>query len=340
MNRLKGLIKKFWLYPVYFLFCVAAFQTVAQLTLCYPSISLRYEKPLSAQQVKLIKESDLSGLYPVFWSQAKGVAVTGEDGTADASVLWVDGEGSKVYPVNFSEGGYPSELDTQGCAVSSALAWKLWGSEKVSGLSLHLDGKSYQIRGVFNSKDYIAMIQTNGTDSGKEFEAVELAGEYADSTETLLEQLAISGILPIPDILIDGRLMYGVFCFIAAIPILLLIIAGMKRMLAVNSANKKQKNNSLWKKEVVIFAFLLVNALFLPELLKKLPADMVPVRWSDFNFWGRFFKVYETRYIDWLSLRPLLKDILAKQLMMKELVCSLMADIIGILLLKEDFDRY
>jgi hypothetical protein len=330
-----GFIKKIWLYPVYFLLCAAAFQAVSQLALCYPSISLRYEKPLSGQQVKQMKESDLSGLYPVFWSQEKGVTINGEYGTADTSVLWVDGEGSKVYPVNFLEGGYPSELDTQGCAVSSALAWKLWGSVKVSGLLLHLDGESYRIRGVFNSKEYIVMIQTNGTDSGKEFEAVELAGEYAGSTETLLEQLAISGILPIPDVLIDGHHLYGVFHFVAVVPILLLVIAGMKRMLAANSENKKQRGNSLWKKEFIIFAFLLVSAIFLPELLKKLPADMVPVRWSDFNFWGRLFKVYETRYIDWLSLRPLLKDILAKQQMMKALVSSLPADIIGILLLKK-----
>ena len=48
-------------------------------------------------------------------------------------------------------GALPGPAGQGGCAVSSALAWQLWGALDVTGLELELDGERYTVRGVFES---------------------------------------------------------------------------------------------------------------------------------------------------------------------------------------------
>lgn len=50
-------------------------------------------------------------------------------------------------------GSFPAQSDQSGCAVSSGLAFSLWGSTEVLGLPIKIEGNVFYVRGVFKEEE-------------------------------------------------------------------------------------------------------------------------------------------------------------------------------------------
>ena len=121
-------------------------------------------------------------------------------------------------------GALPGPAGQGGCAVSSALAWQLWGALDVTGLELELDGERYTVRGVFESGEARAVTQEAADSRTAEYANVELtAMETApEGTEAALAFAGASG-LGTPAHVVDGPALAGLAC---ALPVLLAMVPG------------------------------------------------------------------------------------------------------------------
>lgn len=285
-----------------------AFAAAGALRQAYPAFGLRYEAPLTEAQLRRAQETAAQdGVYGLtFWRQETGTLAQGNR-RAEAGAVVYNGEGADCYPARFLRGGYPGAADAAGCALSSGAAWQLFGSEDVVGQTVTWNERAYRVRGVFQEKTALALLGAGAQDG---FSNVELAGAPAgDAREEALNFAAKAG-LGAPDQLCYGQSIAafaGVCCFLPLVwAAWRLLWAGLRKSRALPPLARQL----LW------FGLALAFALCLPWALQSLPGWLVPARWSDFSFWTGLAETLGQRLREWFALRPMLKDILAKQAML------------------------
>ena len=81
-----------------------------------------------------------------------------------------------MYPAVLLEGRFPAAQENGKCAVSTAAAWQLWGSEDVLGQELEIEGDIYRVCGLFRSSASLALC---GESLDHGFSNIEFWGGYA-----------------------------------------------------------------------------------------------------------------------------------------------------------------
>lgn len=239
------------------------------------SISIRYQEPLPQETVQTAKEK-IPGL--TFWTEEEGTVSSGLR-TAESRLLWYWGESALVLGDTCISGQTPAALDTNGCAVSTALAWELFGSQDVVGLTLSPEkGREYTVRGVFESRDCLALIPRKDSS----FKAVELEAteETREDPETWAASLLQESGLPEPQWTLDTFAVSELGKFLAWLP---LLFGGAAAGVALI------KGAVRWNypvRDIAFFALFLGVGLALTVFLEKWPSWLTPSRWSDFSWWG------------------------------------------------------
>lgn len=239
------------------------------------SVSLRYRQPLTTETVSTAQQRQ-PGL--TFWTQDSALLQTGLH-QIQSNVLYYHGDAFLVLGQDCCSGKLPALLDTSSCAISTALARELFGSEEVTGLSLLLEDSSFTVRGVFQSSELLALIPRN--DAG--FTAVELPySEDArqDPAAWVDVQLAASG-LPEPDWQLYTGLCSALVKILAWLPLTFAFVV------LTFSALHKLASWTFPARDAVLFVVLLAVAAALPALLAVWPSWFIPSRWSDFSWWGQ-----------------------------------------------------
>lgn len=286
-----------------------AFASAGALYQIYPALGLRYAAPLTEAQLRRAEETAAQdAVYGLtFWREETGTLTRGSQSAAASAVVY-NGEGADCYPARFVCGGYPGAGDAAGCAISSGAAWRLFGSEDVVGQPVTWNGQAYRVRGVFKEEKTVALLGAGVQDG---FDNVELAGTPAgDAREEALNFAAKAG-FGAPDQLCYGPSLAAFAEFCCLLPLLwaavCLLAAGLR---------KSRGLPPLWR-QVLWFGLALGFALCLPWVLQSLPGWLVPARWSDFSFWTGLAETLGERLREWFALRPMLKDVLAKQAMLQ-----------------------
>ena len=107
-----------------------------------------------------------------------------------ADVVDVFGDCEDISSSMLTDGAYPARSDASGCAVSTGLAFSLWGSTNVIGMPVKVEGKQFYVRGIFEeeeprlflqaqveSEEPLSNMQLTFADPG----ARERAGQYLSS---------------------------------------------------------------------------------------------------------------------------------------------------------------
>ncbi|MDD6319281.1 MAG: hypothetical protein PUA63_00270 [Oscillospiraceae bacterium] len=253
------------------------------------SISLRYRQPIAAETVAAAEEKS-PGL--TFWCEEKA-SVDSLWRQTEATVLYYRGTASLVWGVECISGGVPAPLDAGGCAVSSALAWQIFGSEDAVGLTIFQENTAYTVRGVFESEEPIALLPK--TDAA--FTAVELPLEKdaEEDPAAWVDAYLVKGGLPEP----DWRLYTVLPAALARILSWLPLIFGT----AVLSADLvcRAVRLSFPARDTVFFALLGAAALILPVFFSVCPSWFTPNRWSDFSWWNQTAEQFRKMAIAWLT---------------------------------------
>lgn len=273
----------------------------------YPLVSVRSDVPVTGRQLEALRsalrqEDGASALVPAFWSQAEGSAESRWETCGITAILYC-GEYDAVYPAVLLEGRFPAAQENGKCAVSTAAAWQLWGSEDVLGQELEIEGDIYRVCGLFRSSASLALC---GESLDHGFSNIEFWGGYAaPPVETVQQLLRAAGIA-------QQVTLYFPFPWMAALTAYALCPPGLVLLAAARTLGGRVRRGC--PKETCWFvlggAFLL--ALVLPALLRLLPPWITPARWSDFSYWGGLLPAVGKAIETGFSLNPCAKDVLAK----------------------------
>lgn len=273
----------------------------------YPLVSVRSDVPVTGRQLEALRsalrqEDGASALVPAFWSQVEGSAESRWETCGITAILYC-GEYDAVYPAVLLEGRFPAAQENGKCAVSTAAAWQLWGSEDVLGQELEIEGDIYRVCGLFRSSASLALC---GESLDHGFSNIEFWGGYAaPPVETVQQLLRAAGIA-------QQVTLYFPFPWMAALTAYALCPAGLVLLAAARTLGGRVRRGC--PKETCWFvlggAFLL--ALVLPALLRLLPPWITPARWSDFSYWGGLLPAVGKAIETGFSLNPCAKDVLAK----------------------------
>ena len=286
---MKRIVK--WSVPVALLaLMVLSFSLSARLTELCPSISLRYDTPLTAQQVEWSRAytAEYGAPFLTFWTESQTFVSVEDMGTSAAQILY-NGNPDISYPATYRHGNAPG-MDRMSCSISIPLAWELWGSDRVVGMTLKIDGKEYTVSGVFEGEDNRLF---RWADSG--FTAAEIPNtpKGEDSYRYALDLAAQSG-LGHPSGILWGSGMAEIGRMLCWLP---LALVGC--MLACPHLARLRKLSGLF------WAILILGiVLALPWILNVIPGWLVPTRWSDFGFYGRLWDTFRDRWHDLLMLSP------------------------------------
>lgn len=298
------------------LFCFFAFRNIATVKQLYPGISLRYSEGIEQQKALLaqnyaLENANQQPFWPTFWTETQSEFST-DLSKKNALRVVVDGEASLAAPVIFIEGGYPASTATNHCAVSSQLAWLLWGSTDVNGMDVAIEGENYTVCGVFQSKHAYA-ISGAGVKSPVVWNNVELQGTPVGDARSEAEIFASSSGLGPPPSIVIGSMITAIANFMLFIPISILLMWAVYQI-----AKRVVKHNPL-RREILFFSVLFLFVIILPYFLLKLPGWLIPTKWSDFSHWSNVANSIGEKVREWFLLVPYWKDALAKGVLLKQL---------------------
>ena len=272
----------------------------------YSSVSLRYETPFSGQTAYqarqyAIEHSKENSFWPTFWTEEKSV-FTAEHNEITADCILFSGDATLVWAFEHLVGAMPGVADGVGCAISSGLAWELWGDVDVVGKTLEVDSVPRIVRGVFDEIEPLALLSVRDEDSSQSFTAVELSGGQASPSRNGVENFAIAAGLGMPNTVLMGTPTF-LAGLMSMLSLLILAVFGMAVCI------RWMKKGSVTIRKIVISILFLCVAALLPGLLDILPDWVIPTQWSDFSFWGSLFGQVGKNLREYLTLSPSLRDI-------------------------------
>lgn len=293
-----------------------SFQQAAVVNRLYATVSLRYAAPLERPQVEAALDygRENSGPYLTFWGE-RTVWAQGEGSGCEALQIGFYGAAEAACPVEYRYGRGPVWAEPETCAVSTALAWRLWGGENVVGLKVTVENAAYRVVGVFPQEEPRLLCP-----SVSGFTAAELSDipHGADGYRMAGDYSRDCGLGEPAEVLWGD----GFSAWTGALPWLPLLLAAA--LLAGCGVRYARRLSGLWRSGL-FFGLAFLFALALPGLLEKLPAWLLPTRWSDFDFWVRLGQTLGNRCRDFLSLTPLSRDIDAKIAILKTALSALSA---------------
>ena len=269
------------------------------------AISLRYETPFSGQAAYearqyAIERREENTFWQTFWIETVA-KYSVEYNEVTAHCIIFSGDASRVWPVEDFSGGMPGVTDDIGCAVSSGLAFELWGDVDVIGKTLDVDGTSRIVRSVFYETHLLALVSARDEDLAQSYDAVELSGGNSTPDRESVERFAAASGLGVPDSVLMGT--PGFFAWLAAaLPVVIVIVYR-----AAAFINRMRKCSAAIRR-IFVFLLPLCVAVLIPGILEALPDWIIPTLWSDFSFWGSLFRQTGDNLREYLKLSPSLRD--------------------------------
>lgn len=247
-----------------------------------PPLDLTLAAPVTADTLAAARaweQSDANGISASFWGSKKAAAATELGRMAEAvTCIFFAGNAGDCLPADYLQGAAPGAQGQQ-CAVSSALAWALFGSNDIVGQTLTLDRMQYTICGVFSADTQLLLYPGR---SG--FTHAALRGTSPDTPKADAEQwAAAAGVGEISAIDYGPQRVWlaGALRFL---PAALVGVALLVMLLRFISALPGLARGPAY------FALALLFALALPRFLQTLPGWLIPSRWSNFAFWPELWR--------------------------------------------------
>jgi len=222
--------------------------------------------------------------------------------SAVASIITVFGNCEDITASTPLSGSFPARSDSTGCAVSSGLAFSLWGSLDVLGMPIELAGELFYVRGVFNADENRAFRQVSiSSEAALSNMQLRFAdGGSRDDAESYLIVADFSG-----GIILDLPLLAWVCSAILSLPFLLLALGILVRLIR---RGMQLRHYPILLMGYLPFGLLAMCGLWASLDLPGLPSRLVPTMWSDFDFWKNLPSDHLGSLTTWLSYQPTTRD--------------------------------
>ena len=206
------------------------------------------------------------------------------------------------------------------CVVSEALAYQLWGSPKVAGETLVMDGKKYTVERVDSGEKswILARAAKSSEISFDVLTIIPAEKEFGNSLEVFLSRHGIKSDMTFQ----QADLFHGIHT-LRVLPYWILAL-GFVIYLCI-------KGRRTWKMKAFRSAFLYflgaAGVLFFCSAaagpLFVFPEAFVPTRWSDFSFWERTMETLKLQWDYFTTMQVYLPDQELRMTGMKVFVESL-----------------
>lgn len=255
--------------------------------LSYENMEIGFNRESAMEVLEQNGESDVPMRF-AFWEQKDSgtVAAVGLRNSAEAEVMAVCGRTDILYMDT-------AVLDVKSlkeCLVSSSLAFLLFGNSNVVGLEVTFKGEIYEIAGVVDSEKIFFVYEPDENDTVT-FDRVTIYGDDMDNAEEL-------------SVRFKGQYMgwksinYRLLVSILSIVVLIIPI-GMGTFLlwqfkkCYNKSGICMKNKWARRYQLILWCIKSVVVLWLLALIIGIvldfPLDMIPDRWSNFEFWTKWW---------------------------------------------------
>ncbi|MCI9154772.1 hypothetical protein D3Z53_17755 [Lachnospiraceae bacterium] len=221
----------------------------------------------------------------VNWTQTDGVQVSASSlGTmVESNALLLCGRSDLLFP------GY-AVLDTgteYGCLLSSALSGRLFGGEDTRGLIVEVQDRKLEVLDVIDSEE-IFLAYEAGEEDPCSFDraAVSCVSGEISKTEERYQQICGGWER------LEGRVLVWIAegaCFL--LPCILWIFLMCYCVEMSRAAGRMERagriEKIIWK---ALLYLLLAGGILLLIRNARIPEDMIPAKWSDFDFWTEYGK--------------------------------------------------
>ena len=235
--------------------------------------------------VNSIKESEKE-LAVVGWAEESLQSATNLDlgkSASELNVLAIKGSSNLLV-----KGSNLFADDLEGCLIDNDTSYKLFGSSNCIGREIVYNDRTLVVRGILKGSKSNMIIQIPD-DSMKALDGLTIDG--TDFTLNKIEDFKMR--FGISELAINGNVYYMLAKFISMIfPIIALVLILIK----VISSLFKSRNKPVLVGIYIIMALTFVFIFFKVTNIKiSIPLDMIPNKWSDFDFWSKMRKEYKEK---------------------------------------------
>lgn len=260
--------------------------------------------------IKSIKEADPE-LAIVGWAEEALQSANNPDlgkTASDLDVLIVKGSSNLLV-----KGSNLFTDDLEGCLIDSDTSYKLFGSSNCVGREIVYNDRTLIVRGILKGSKANIMIQASEDPSQV------LDGLTIDGTDLTLNKIEdFKMMFGINEMAISGNIYYMLAKLIALMfPIIALVLILIK----VIASLFKSRNKPVL---VILYILMTIASVFIffkiTNIKIAIPLDMIPNKWSDFDFWSKMGKEYKEKFeyvlymkkygVDIYNIENLLKSVL------------------------------
>ena len=261
--------------------------------------------------------------------------------TINVTLYGVYGKMQQVTPSELVAGNYVTFEDYAGCLIDADSAYKLFGSNQVTGQQIVIHNKVYSIRGVIESEMPIVMIQEKSETT--EFWNLELNYGSLLQGGVYARQFMMNFGLSKNFVLIEGNFIADCMGNLLVLPMLVLTVIicfqqwrqiGVKLRLENNRIKEKHYRTRkdlftyLWQillhtwKPILLSGGMIVICIVVWNSFGFLPIRYVPSKWSDFSQYTRVFRELYTHQRELSYITPTRREVLLEQYSMVSLLLS------------------
>lgn len=282
------------------------------------------ESNVTTSKVKELKEIK-KDVDIVGWREDSLQTVINPDLSRTASelkVLLIKGDSSLILNSVFL-----FEDDKQGCLIDEDTAYKLFGSKNAIGRELQFSDRTLVVRGIHKETKANLILQL------LDDEEVKLDGISLDGSKFTLTEMKDfkmqSGLQELP---IKGGIYYTVSKMMSMIiPIIILILLLSK--VGINLLKERKKPVLFIIYLAVAFAIIIIF-FKITNIKIQIPLDMIPNKWSDFDFWGELWDEFTKKIEYVIYMKKYGVDIYNIENLFKTLFYSILSIVLFIVNLK------
>ena len=203
--------------------------------------------------------------------------------------------------------------DLEGCLIDNDTSYKLFGSSNCVGREIVYNDRNLIVRGILKGSKANIMIQAT-EDSSQVLDGLTIDG--TGLTLNKIEDFKMK--FGINEMAISGNIYYIIAKFIVLIfPIITLVLILIKIITSLFKSRNKPVLVSLYILMAIASVFIFFK---ITNIKISIPLDMIPNKWSDFDFWSKMGKEYKEKFeyvlymkkygVDIYNIENLLKSVL------------------------------
>ncbi|MCQ4673392.1 ABC transporter permease [Lactonifactor longoviformis] len=215
----------------------------------------------------------------ILWGEKEEVQIVSRDLTRTANVSAIEACGDSRLLLR--ETVSLNEKDTEGCLLSADTAWKLFGSTRAVGEKIQYGERTLTIRGILRQMKGTLFVQA---EKGGEailntvtLKAGGQSGSLEDPARSFMMRYGIQG-KKVPVKYYNSWSVFLVF----TLPLFMLLRVLAKYWKSIDRGGKRVA--AVWG--IVLMAGMGILFLYAFGFSFTLPKDLIPTRWSDFQFWN------------------------------------------------------